>query len=111
MKRPKFFLLNLSGIGCRSTRKMVAQSYLSKGHQSRYQILFGSVCIPLEIKCKALVPKGRLTPGDYLFSRNHKPMEQQDFLESVTMNQDFPGKHRFAKRTFSISLKRSRDRH
>ena len=52
MKRPKFFLLNLSGIGCRSTRKMVAQSYLSKGHQSRYQILFGSVCIPLEIKCK-----------------------------------------------------------
>ena len=94
MKRPKFFLLNLSDIGCRSTRKMAALSYLSKGHQSRYQILFGRVCIPLKIKCKAvLVPKGRLAPGDYLFSRNEKPMELQDFLESMTMDQPgFSGK-------------------
>ena len=27
MKRPKVLLLNLSGIGCRSTSKMAAQSY------------------------------------------------------------------------------------
>lgn len=56
----------MSGIGCHNTSKMAAQSYLKDINQS-INILFGSVCILLKIKCK-------VSPyaTDYLFSRNPK---------------------------------------
>ena len=87
MERSSVFLLHLSRIGCRNTSKLTAQL---KGIYQAINILFGSVCIPLKINCKVLVLKGRATPG-YRLSRN-KPMEQQDLLASMTMDQDFPGK-------------------
>ena len=55
-----------------------------------------SGCIPPKIKWEILAHKGsqttRATPGDYLASWNRKPIRQGDFLASMTMHQDFPGK-------------------
>ena len=53
-------------------------------------------CTPPKIKRKILARKDsqsiRATLGDYLASRNCKPMGKRDFLASMEMDQDFPGK-------------------
>ena len=55
-----------------------------------------SGCIPPKIKCEILAPTGSqttcTTPGDYLASRNFKPIGQWDLLVSMMTDQDFPRK-------------------
>ena len=45
MKRPKVLLLNLSGIGCRSTSKMAAQSHSQGINQQKCVRLFFDILI------------------------------------------------------------------
>ena len=52
----------------------------------------------------------RAMPRDYLALWNQKPIEQQDVLTSLTIDQDFPGKASHYN-TFSISLWHWRERH
>ena len=57
MKRPKVPLLNLSGIGCRSTSKMTAQSY-SQGTNHHNESEFFDIRIGrLDISIKVGVAK------------------------------------------------------
>ena len=73
------------------TPRMFWQNFTKIGHIHIPYKFSQSGCIPPKIKCEILAHKGSQTTC-YLASWNRKPIRQRDFLASMTMDQDSPGK-------------------